>query len=1018
MSIICQLNQYTVAVSELTGRAIYINESMDQYLISPDADFTKISTIVTEWQSKIEALRIEHRPPPRIRTAVMKLQNCNSREDMCHALHTLLITEFYDRFNTSSIIGSQRFLVELMLHLWSNGFIAWPVMNQVPFINPLLKIENSGLAKQYLSYLQKVGSYLYRGTTDDQNNIRFILDHLLSRSGIVEIGDITPKTFFLIKERSRRKKLRSTGIQGILSVLREKYYNQAIKWEAEDFGFFQDRMGHLARDDNFTWITTTDPLMSEWVGLAIEHLQNNTTNFKKRKSSINNFLKHYFEHKELPRNPVEYFDIHRRPTALYEVLGNKGRQEMTIIHDFLNEVLFKVCTQPNDNEIPILMPGFASPLVKSSYKNINKGETHREAMPTRLINLAMRILTENDFAWAKEVGRIKDVFRWQNPKTNKFETVWSPVRAYAIMIKLLLPARTYQIRMLDSGEGDTYRYNENGIWEKNTSIHRPTSNSVPIEQGVFRRYKRRDGSYGAVFYFNTNKTADVDSIAKGYVMPWEKQDALQLLVKLRDWQEKYNSLKGSTAWSDIAELKPQKHIDDLKAMGTTFFLFRDPSSIKRPDLPITDNRVRNLWLKLMDEMERRLTNSNERLSNGEPIKLVLTRDKRGQAATATFDLHSLRVSIITAMYEEGVPPEYLMKIVGHATVLMTLYYTKIHTETLSLRMDESLLHRQRNEQAEMAGFIKRASRQEIERAVAFHSTSALDAVDATTGTGFLVMDHGICPTGGRRCHEGLAVKDQEAAITRIQSILGGATNCTRCRFFITGPAFLFGMEAHLNDLSYRLKNASYVFEKAQDKFDTLSDAYAASVSGGEPFHRQRELEIAETSFEAAMTEVDNIALSLQSAYILIEQCIQITKQNDVSKLALVAAGGTNYIEAVLSETHEFEQLNHICINATFFDGLNINWKQPNLERARLFDRMLRNSGYEPFFSLLDDEDALRAANAMGQFLYARLDANSVHNLIDGETTMQIAGIDKTFISELKKIEPKYLTKKSIKLLEK
>ena len=119
-------------------------------------------------------------------------------------------------------------------------------------------------------------------------------------------------------------------------------------------------------------------------------------------------------------------------------------------------------------------------------------------------------------------------------------------------------------------------------------------------------------------------------------------------------------------------------------------------------------------------------------------------------------------------------------------------------------------------------------------------------------------------------------------------------------------------------------------------------------------------------------------------------------------------GGTGQLEAVLSEGHEFEQINRICTNATLFDGLNINWQQPNLERARLFDRMLRNSGHEPRFSLLEDDDALRVANAMGQFLYARLDARTVHALIDGRTTLRAIGLEKAFVAQLEHLEPKTL----------
>lgn len=187
---------------------------------------------------------------------------------------------------------------------------------------------------------------------------------------------------------------------------------------------------------------------------------------------------------------------------------------------------------------------------------------------------------------------------------------------------------------------------------------------------------------GAVLYFNTNKTGDIDKERddSGYVMPWEKRDALELFARLRDWQEKYNPVRGPTQWSDIAELKAAKHVDDLLKLGSNYFLFRDPCNRHRPDFPVTDVRLRNLWLKLMEELERRMQRSGETLVNGEPVKLVASYGKDGQPSSALFDLHALRVTMITAMYEEGVPPEILMKIVGHASVIMTLYYTKLNAE--------------------------------------------------------------------------------------------------------------------------------------------------------------------------------------------------------------------------------------------------------------------------------------------------------------------------------------------------
>lgn len=1019
MKSIHTLDQYTTVVSELTGRTVYVNDALDKYLVSPDWNRESCLAVCTKLLSKIEQLRVTRRPPPSLRAAIRILGESQTRPDFGLSLDNLLVNEFQEKLETTSIVGAQRFLVELVLDCWSSGLLAWPAKEQVPFSNPSLKLEAFKSEAPQLTLLVPIRAYLSRGGTDDSGNFRFILDHLLARAGVVEIGDLTPKTFYLERGNTRLGKMRSPGMKAVLHALRETHHNQAIEWKPEDFGFFKDKMGSLARDEDYVWVISKDPEMKEWVSLAKEHLATNPANFKRRRSTMHVLLKHFLDNPSIPRNPVEYFDIKKRPSVVFDVPTEKGRQSMQVAHEFMNEALFKTCAQPNDNEIPILMPGFASPLSKTMYRNVNQGETHREAMPSRLISQAMHILTENDFAWARKVGYVKDVFRWQNPETGEYESVWSPVRAYALLIKLLLPARTYQVRHLDSGEGDTFRYESSGVWVKNVGPNKPVEGVAPVENGIFRKYKRKDGTFGAVFFFNTNKTADIDSISKGYVMPWEKIDALKLFAELRNWQEKYNPVKGPTSWSDIPELKKDKHADDLLKMGENHFLFRDPANDTRPDVPVTDIRVRNLWLKLMEELENRLASSGETLLDETPIKLVLTRDKSGQASSVAFDLHSLRVTIITALYEEGVPPEYLMKIVGHATVLMTLYYTKIRAETLSLRMDDAMLERQRKSQTEMAGFIKKASRKELEQAVAYRHESALDAVAGGTGVGLLVMDHGICATAGKRCHEGLAVIDMASGATKFQPVPGGATNCARCRFFMTGPAFLFGMEAHVNDLSYRLKATSLSFEKAQSKFDTISDEYATALETCQPFIKLRELEIAETMFEAATAEVDGVALSLQAAYALTEQCIRISKTHTESdsSFSLVAAGGVGEVEAVLSENHEFEQLHRLCQSATFFDGLKINWQQPNLERARLFDRMLRNSGHEPRMMLLDDETTLRVANSMGNFLYARLDANSVHALIDGRTTLRAVGLEKAFISQLEQLEPKQLSATTLRVLE-
>lgn len=1018
---IWQLDLFAALTSELTGRTVFANQSPDRFLISPAWSQAATQEVVTEWIARIYALPATNRPPAAQRAAVAALLDCASPQAFGDGLDVLLLQEFKAKLDNEVILSSQRFLTQLMLAMWCKGLVAWPLTVQEPFPSAILALDNAGWSAEIAALLGRVRNYLDRNTGSDSVTFRFFVDMMLSRAGILELGDVTPVTMQYEPGQARKKKQRPMAFAGVLQALRDTYPMEQVPWTLESFGFYRAKSGHLRRDEEFSWALEIDPAMGEWVNLAKQHLVENPTNFKKRRSAVNVFIKHIAESPTISRSPAGYCDVRRRPEPLFHIEGNQGRQTMTVVHQFLNEVLLKVCTQTDDNEFPILMPGFANPLVKPTSVGVNKGETHREPMPTRLIRQAMSILTENDFAWVRRVGTFTDSFRWQNPETGEFESIWSPVRAYALLAKLILPARTYQVRHLDSGEGDSLRYETDGAWGPNGGKHAPST--AGVERGVFRQYKRKDGSLGAVLYFNTNKTGDIDKDKDkaGFVMPWEKLDALELFARMRDWQETYNRVHGPTSWTDITELKAAKHVEDLRKLGANFFLFRDPCNRHRPDLPLADTRLRNLWLKLMEELERRLALAGETLANGEPIKLVITVGKDGTPSAALFDLHTLRVTMITAMYEEGVPPEILMKIVGHASVIMTLYYVKLNAETISVHLDAAVQERQRKAQTEMAGFIQRASRKDLEHAVARTHPSALDAITSGTGTGLVVMDHGVCPVGAKRCHEGLAAMDPSAGVTRYLAVPGGASNCVRCRFFVSGPAFLFGLEAHVIDLSYRLRKASVSFEKSQLRFDALSDQFADALENATPFSLQRDLEIAETALESATAEVDAVALSLQSAYALTEQSIHINNlganKPDGRGLSLVAAGGTGELEAVLIETHEFEQLHRICASATLFDGLKINWQQPNLERARLFDRMLRASGHEPHFSLLDDEDALGAANEMGKFLYARLGSKTVHDLIDGRTTLRALGMEKAFADQLQTVAPKSLPSRRTILIE-
>ena len=112
--------------------------------------------------------------------------------------------------------------------------------------------------------------------------------------------------------------------------------------------------------------------------------------------------------------------------------------------------------------------------------------------------------TDPDCVWRKK--------EFYNKSTKEhywgFE-MWSPVQAMALFVKLHLPLRTYQVRFLDSGEADTYRY-EKGSWIVNKKhVFADQNIKNPIAKGVFHRtYDTYTEEYSTGLKINTNKTAD------------------------------------------------------------------------------------------------------------------------------------------------------------------------------------------------------------------------------------------------------------------------------------------------------------------------------------------------------------------------------------------------------------------------------------------------------------------------------------------------------------------------------
>ena len=513
------------------------------------------------------------------------------------------------------------------------------------------------------------------------------------------------------------------------------------------------------------------------------------------------------------------------------------------IADFLDWVLDTHFSEPNDHGVPVRL--WLNPFVKVK-QQYKLTETVHNPLPYRYIQELRQILCQKpdgcfkDWLWAQQqldsgkksgdwfevdperidqndldcVWRTKEVLRG-NRKVTIYQ-LWSPVRAMVLYLKLQLPLRTYQVRMLDSGEADTWRY-DGGQWVENT-VHSFALGNVrrPYEKGVFRRiYDNMTAQYSTGIFVSTNKTADQnkDEQTKGYVIPWQHGEVLYWLQKLREWQEKYNSIQAPASATSLfkkhtSSLKSQQQ---LSAMGSFCFLFRDAAAKGEDRIkPIISGKAELLWCLLLKTLEDQLFAQGDTLSNGQPLKLVndYPEDYQGSKKTTLFPLHSLRVSLISAYALEGkVPLPVISKLLaGHSRLLMTLYYIRITPSTMASKMEEAHQHLEANEEQSLRGFLQDADLSQIQAKMVYHDSSSLDvALNTRNPAGWVGLHHGLCLMGantsqtvepvktlGGCWNGGSLIKDSKNPELRIYGSVphGNPSNCVRCRWFVTSSRYL------------------------------------------------------------------------------------------------------------------------------------------------------------------------------------------------------------------------------------
>ena len=780
------------------------------------------------------------------------------------------------------------------------------------------------------------------------------------------------------------------------------------------------------QDVELKWVVTVcGPQMEAWRALAQRWMATQSRAFDQRFSALRVFLEDYL-HPQGLHDPVAFLRRGaKRPVWFGTACANSrgGIRYNNNTRCFLAWVL-ENC-EPFSEEAGdgqrVTLPGYANPITRMSFGACRYTESVRTPLPYKYIDELRTLLAPGtnfcDWRWSQVgIGRpsVGDWFEvdermidrtdpdcvWRRRMMNVHRRsprshyvvgrravveMWSPVRSVLLLLKLTLPLRTFQARMLDSGEADTerceLRTHDGGfalVWGENPGALKEGDARQPVRRGVFRKLvDPHSGEVNTGFFINTNKTADNYQQAdqRGYVMPWPHERMLRWLIKLRAWQEKYNPLDRPRRWTELEyrHIGHSKSPGELAAMPPTCFLFRDARAAKREDraLPTSDTAVESFWPYLLAELERRCEARGDRLANGGQIRFIA---KKSRWSTSTFfPLHTLRVSLLTALaLDGGVPLPVLSKLVaGHSRLLMTIYYVKIGSARMSAMLKEAEERMHANASHSLTLFLQEKPYADLVSVVAAIDDATLrhalgDNPAQRNAVGWAPVHLGMCLVGGNTspvggvktlggCFNGgeLLRTAKEPAMRVYAPVRGGARNCVACRWLVTEPQHLPRWVAHFNNVSHQLHERAVSFRTLEEKRQRLQAARYEAELAHRPFTDQAQLEETSRLHESAAAQMDALLADARDSIAMIARLQRLLESPPGDAQQLVAAGQLADVRCVLEDTDsELWQLAGVCEDAELYPDLPVG--KAVVRRSQFLDQMLVREDHGPVFLALDE----------------------------------------------------------------
>lgn len=655
------------------------------------------------------------------------------------------------------------------------------------------------------------------------------------------------------------------------------------------------------------------------------------------------------------------------------------------------------------------------PITESDISSISTAylrpaETVQLALPLEYLDEVDRILTDNDMEWPKSCKNEWATLR--DPESGEYKNVFCPVMPNLVRILIKLPLRQVQARRLDSGEGDELKFDlEQMEFVKNVG---PFAGYWKIkgvknpQRGVLRKVVDTwTGASLCGFYINTNKITDRKhgfDENSGYVISWQNEYVIQIIQEMRAWQEYWNPVQGPTKYVDVRPgTFPKMQKDAAKRRPDIFYLFRYPAGQEHSFAasPPSDNALRFFWFKVLAELERRLKERGEN-----PPELIYSWNYETPTASA-YTLHGLRHAGLTRMAEAGVHPWILKNIVaGHADYVMTLYYIKPKPTHISAHLTEKYEEAMRNKQDEFLHFLASKTLEEVHRLAiagsndAFTSLQQLKASVRNPAAAMSKLDHGVCPNGRTRCHEGARL-DAKKAVNKRGSKLStaptptimGVPDCTRCRFWITGTPFVEGLRIKTNEVSFACHKAAVRHrDMIKDLNNLEAERYRLEKSGLTlSSSLQRKLMMLRQEVKTEGEIVSELGISLDNhgkKWEEVRALLRIqAKSNDSNKAYLLYEEEPQFEWGLVPR---FEAIDELAHSAKWFTS--VRTEDINRERRENVVQMLVRQNKPPAIAIMSHQEADAAINACTARLYSQLNKQAVNRLFSGQETFESLGI--------------------------